>query len=105
NLRVTGIGLRDKPTLAPGAATGTAGVNGASARALVHLAGGAEAIDAPVYAREALVPGAELTGPALIEEYASTTVLFTRDRATVASSLELIIDIDAGAPGHERRDA
>src|SRR5205823_2749240 len=37
--------------------------------------------DCPVYARDTLAAGAEIEGPALIEEYGSTTVMFAGDRA------------------------
>jgi N-methylhydantoinase A/oxoprolinase/acetone carboxylase beta subunit len=37
-------------------------------------------VDCPVYARDTLSAGAEIEGPVLIEEYGSTTVMFTGDR-------------------------
>jgi N-methylhydantoinase A len=46
-----------------------------------------------VYQREALAPGTQLQGPCIIQEYASTTVLFFRDRAEVAASGELIVQV------------
>jgi len=50
-----------------------------------------DAIDCPVYRRESLVSGVRIEGPAIIQEYASTTVLFPDDRAEVMSSGELLI--------------
>jgi N-methylhydantoinase A len=50
-------------------------------------------LDCPVYARDTLSAGAEIGGPALIEEYGSTTVMFTGDRARVAETGEIIIQL------------
>jgi N-methylhydantoinase A len=51
--------------------------------------------DCPVYARETLAAGANIEGPALIEEYGSTTVLFASDRATLSDTGEIIIQVGA----------
>jgi N-methylhydantoinase A len=53
----------------------------------------ADAIDCPVYQRESLAPGELIDGPAIIQEYASTTALFPQDRAEVAASGELLIHV------------
>jgi N-methylhydantoinase A len=53
----------------------------------------ADAVDCPVYRRESLGSGDRIEGPAIIQEYASTTVLFPDDRAEVASSGELLIHV------------
>ncbi|MES2944409.1 MAG: hydantoinase/oxoprolinase family protein [Pseudomonadota bacterium] len=59
---------------------------------------GAQAVQAPVWPREALPAGFQLTGPAIIEEYSSTTVLLPGDRATVGVFGELMIrPADEGA--------
>ena len=50
-------------------------------------------VDCPVYRRDALAAGASFTGPALVQEYASTTVIFAGDRCTVAGTGELIISV------------
>jgi N-methylhydantoinase A len=93
NLRVTGLGSRDKPDMAQAAAAAAA--SPATGAAWVHFEGGSGPIDAPVYARDQLAPGTEVHGPALIEEYASTTVVFEGDVVTVAAGLELLIDLGA----------
>jgi N-methylhydantoinase A len=49
-----------------------------------------------VYARERLAPDATIEGPAVIEEYASTTVLFPGDRVRVAETGELIVTVRPG---------
>jgi N-methylhydantoinase A len=50
-------------------------------------------VDCPVYARDRLAAGESITGPAVIQEYASTTILFPGDRADVAGSGELLIHL------------
>jgi N-methylhydantoinase A len=52
--------------------------------------------DAPTYARAELIAGNKITGPALIEEHASTTVLMPGDRMTVDAYGNLVIAV-AGA--------
>ena len=52
-------------------------------------------VDCTVYERAGLVPGTVCNGPALIQEYGSTTVLFPEDRCEVAPSGELIISVAA----------
>jgi N-methylhydantoinase A len=54
------------------------------------------AIEAPVYRREQLPAGATVTGPALIEEYGTTTVLYAGDSLAVAATGELVITVGAG---------
>ena len=51
--------------------------------------------DCPVYARDSLPAGAEISGPTLIEEYGSTTVMFAGDRAKVSPTGEIIIQLGA----------
>lgn len=53
----------------------------------------ADAVDSAIYRRESLAPGERVKGPAVIQEYASTTVLFPEDRAEVAPSGELLIQV------------
>jgi N-methylhydantoinase A len=53
----------------------------------------ADPIDCPVYRRESLASGEQIDGPAIIQEYASTTALFAEDRAEVTVSGELLIHV------------
>ncbi len=53
----------------------------------------ADAVDCPIYRREALAPGQSIAGPAIVQEYASTTVLFPHDSAEVTASGELLIRV------------
>jgi N-methylhydantoinase A len=57
--------------------------------------GRAGTLDADVYNRTALAPGFCGQGPALIEEYGSTTLIWPGDRFTVGALGELRISIDA----------
>jgi N-methylhydantoinase A len=49
--------------------------------------------DCPVYNRDDLKPGDKFEGPALVQEYASTTVIFSDDTCVVADTGELIISV------------
>lgn len=49
-----------------------------------------------VYARDALRPGNQITGPAIIEQYDATTVLPPGWRATVGELLDLRLEREAG---------
>jgi N-methylhydantoinase A len=81
NLRVTGIGPIERPKLrelAPG--------DGRTERAL----GGTREVvfdghphDCPVFDRSRLLPGDTLRGPAIVEEYGATTVVFPAQRIEV----------------------
>ena len=53
-------------------------------------------IDAPVYARGDLLAGDRIAGPALVEEYASTTVVVPGDALEVSRYGDLVISIDRG---------
>ena len=49
--------------------------------------------ETPVYARAGLMAGNEVAGPALIEEYASTTVILPGDRMRVDEQGNLVIEV------------
>jgi len=53
----------------------------------------ADPIECPVYRRESLAPYERIEGPAIIQEYASTSALFPQDRAEVTGSGELLIRV------------
>jgi N-methylhydantoinase A len=50
-------------------------------------------VDCVVYYRESLPVGYSIEGPALIQEYASTTVMFEGDHAEVAPTGEIVITL------------
>ncbi|TMK16032.1 MAG: hydantoinase/oxoprolinase family protein, partial [Alphaproteobacteria bacterium] len=93
NIRLALIGKRPKPVFPRLAARG--GAKPARTRA-VYLAEAHKASPCPVYQRETLGAGDKITGPALIQEHGTTTVLFASDALTVAPSGELIITVGAG---------
>jgi N-methylhydantoinase A len=53
-------------------------------------------VDCPVYDRLKLKPGDKFDGPALVSEYASTTVIHPGDKVVVANTGELIITVGQG---------
>ena len=90
NLRLTAIGARPKiefPKLPRSTVEARVGVR------QIHLDDAARATACTVYRREKLTPAAEIEGPAVIEEYASTTVLFPGDKLRVADTGELIVTV------------
>jgi N-methylhydantoinase A len=52
-------------------------------------------VDCSIYEPTALVAGTIFDGPALIQEYGSTTVVFPQDRCEVARTGELVISVSA----------
>ena len=52
---------------------------------------GQRALDTPVYDRAELASGAELSGPAVIDQFDSTLLLFPGDRARVDDALNILI--------------
>jgi N-methylhydantoinase A len=90
NVRLSARGIRQKlkmPTVSAGATPKP------RATRKVCLENADRFEDCPVYARDTLAAGAEIEGPALIEEYGSTTVMFAGDRAKVSSTGEIIIQV------------
>ena len=50
-------------------------------------------IECAVYRRDQLAPGVRSSGPCVIEEYGSTTVLFENDSFTVAETGEILVEV------------
>ena len=90
NIRLGAIGKR--PALAfPSLAVG--GDATPSAEREVYFSDARRPLRAKVYRRDRLGAGAQIAGPALIQEHGTTTVLFENDRCEVAPSGELIIAV------------
>jgi N-methylhydantoinase A len=92
NIRLGAIGKRSKlnfPSLASGGAAAPAAEHEA------YFTSATKPLKAKIYRRPELSAGAEIAGPALIQEHGTTTVLFENDRCRVAQSGELIITIGA----------
>ena len=53
-------------------------------------------VDTPVFDRSRLRPGAEITGPAVVEQLDATTVVHPGDRARVDTHANLTIALDGG---------
>ena len=90
NLRLTSLGARAKITFPPLSVSASDAKVGTRP---VILEDATHAVDCPVYRRERLAAGSRVSGPCIIEEYASTTVLFAGDVLTVAPTGELIIEV------------
>jgi N-methylhydantoinase A len=56
-------------------------------------------VETPTYVRDRLLAGNEITGPALIEEHASTAVVLPSDRLTVDEYGNLAISVGAAGAG------
>jgi N-methylhydantoinase A len=90
NLRLTSRGARPKinfPRLTGTAADAQIGTRD------IYLDDPHTPVECAVYSRELLAPGVRVSGPCVIEEYASTTVMFAGDEALVADTGELLIDV------------
>jgi N-methylhydantoinase A len=90
NVRVVALGKRAKLALPP---LTKGGPVARKEMRPVHFDQREAEVECPVYSRDDLPPGAEFTGPALVSEYGSTTVLFPGDDLSVAATGELIISL------------
>jgi N-methylhydantoinase A len=55
--------------------------------------GGDSARETPVYRRERMAPGSTITGPAVIDQFDATTVVYPGDTLRVDDSLNLVIEL------------
>jgi len=62
----------------------------------VFFSNGGGWVDTPTFQRERLLAGNAIAGPALIEEYASTTVMLPGDRLVVDAFGNLVIEVGNG---------
>jgi N-methylhydantoinase A len=90
NIRLAMVGKR--PKLAFPSVQG--GRTAKPGRRSVYL-GGNKPTACPIYARPALRAGSRISGPALIEEHGTTTVLYQDDVCRVAPSGELVVKVGA----------
>jgi N-methylhydantoinase A len=89
SLRLTAIGLTAAPPLRPREATRS--VPPVRERRPVYFDEEDGWVDCPIYQRADLAPGAELTGPAIVEQMDSTTVIHARQRTVVDGLGNLVI--------------
>jgi N-methylhydantoinase A len=94
NIRLAAIGKRATLALPRLSARRRAQAHG---RMKVHLDDPARPVSCPVYRREDLGAGARISGPALVREHGTTTVLFRGDACSVASTGELLISVRGAA--------
>jgi N-methylhydantoinase A len=97
SLRLSVTGVIGKPRQTPlGASAGTIDDALISVRPVEFGVLGGR-IDTPIYAREKLSAGDTIAGPALIQEYASTTVLAPGDTLTVdrLGNLDIAVDVQS----------
>ena len=99
-LRLNAVGVVDKPGL-PRAPRRSAGEGFATRTRTVTLEGDVTAEYALV-ARESLMAGDTLEGPAVVTEHTATTVLHAGDRLSVGEYGELIISIQYAQKGDTR---
>ncbi len=94
SLRVTVSGVMKKPPLEE-ITRGTRNPPAAASagQRLVHFDGRKSAIRTPVFARDGLRAGNKIMGPALVEEHASTTVVWPGDLLSVDKFGNLVIQI------------
>jgi N-methylhydantoinase A len=92
NFKVTAVGEIAKPRLNP-APIHAGGPPKPIERRQAYF--GHALVDTPVFRRSELRPGAELTGPAIIEEQTSTTVLAPGQRASIDAYSDIEIEIGA----------
>jgi N-methylhydantoinase A len=93
NFRLLAVGRLRQPATPPAAPRQGAAAKAGGERNVWFTAEQAQAT--PVYDRAALLPGDAITGPAVIEQLDSTTLLFPGDRATVDPYLNLIVELAA----------
>jgi N-methylhydantoinase A/oxoprolinase/acetone carboxylase beta subunit len=89
--KLVAVGGAPRVSLAKAAADGRDGGLKGRRRAFFPETGGF--VDCPVYDRYALAPGAQLTGPAIVEERESTSVLPPGTTATVDEYANLIVSV------------
>ena len=92
NIRVSVVGKREKKQMiVPKIGSGQDPLIG---NRLVYLEDGETPVKTSIYDRNRMKSGYELSGPAIIQEYACTTILFPGDKAIVTESGEIEISIN-----------
>jgi len=100
NCRLQGVGRLVKPPHRAPAAVGDA-QSAYTGRRRVYHGRDHRWIETPVYDRTRLAAGAALSGPAVVEEMSSTTVLGPDHVAHVDAIGNLVIRLDGGTPGRD----
>jgi N-methylhydantoinase A len=90
NFQVTAIGLIPKPDMRTFDTTDVPAIPQATRQAYFSAD---DACDVPVFARNQLQPGMRITGPAVIEEKTSTSVIYPGQRAEVDAYLNIEVEL------------
>jgi N-methylhydantoinase A len=96
SLGVIARGIIDTPELPRPASGGNvppAAARSGSRRVYFEADSGGDWRDCPVWARDALLTGNEIAGPAIVEEVSATTVLYPGDSGRIDEFGSLIVDI------------
>jgi len=93
NWRVTTAGPAPRVTMQPAARTDGGARSALKGTRRAWFAEAHAYVDTPVYDRYALAPGAEFSGPAIVEERESTAVIGPGGRCRVDSGLTLVVEL------------
>ena len=97
SIRTSVSGAMPKPALRKiGAGAAKPAADAGNGVRSVYFSGAGGWVDTPTFQREQLRAGNAIAGPALIEEYASTTVVFPGDRLSVDPFGNLSIEVANG---------
>ena len=91
NIGVTGLGLIKRPPVPELRVGGPDASAALKATNRMHVSHGQEAADCPVYARELMLAGNTVDGPAIIEQYDSTTVIEPEWQGTIDRFGNLVV--------------
>lgn len=91
NLRVVGIGLVSKPKATSYPAKGKEPSKALKEMRRIFLDEESEYVECPIYERSLLEVGNEITGPAVIEQYDSTTVVYPGQSALVDEHMNIVV--------------
>ena len=92
NLRLRALGLMEKLELPNLAAAGNGATPPSGQTRMVHFSA-AGFLEAPVYARESLLAGHTISGPAIVDQPDTTTVIFPGQKAEVDAYGNLIATV------------
>ena len=96
NVRLRAVGTVDKPPLPPSEGAGTTPEPVGERSVLLPGENGVRPV--PVYRRDRLTPGAELAGPAIVEEASSTTLVLAAMDVTIDAYENMIIALSPSGP-------
>jgi N-methylhydantoinase A len=91
SLRLISYGLVPQAKLSPGKATGRTIEQAKTGERKVYFGEQHGAVNCRIYSRDLLEPGHEITGPAIIEQLDTTTVIHPEQEATVDEYRNLIV--------------